>query len=251
MVEKKSGWPEEGELVIATVTKIQYHSIFCNLDEYGKAGMLHISEIAPGRIKNVQDYVKEGKTLILKVLKTDADKGHIDLSLRRVTEAQKRQKSTEIKQQQIVDKILTQYAEKHKSSPEELTKQLQPLLQDYETLYDAFQAVVDEGYALPVDKKLAEELSTFITDRIKPQEVTIKGAFTITSWADQGVKVLHEAFKGRPENVNVAYAGGGRYTVVITAPDYKQAEAALKELTEQVKSILTQADVSFERTDGR
>ena len=36
MLLKKKGFPEEDELVMCTVTKVQFHSVFCNLDEYDK-----------------------------------------------------------------------------------------------------------------------------------------------------------------------------------------------------------------------
>ncbi|MEK6869062.1 MAG: S1 RNA-binding domain-containing protein, partial [Nanoarchaeota archaeon] len=49
MLLKKEGFPEEDELVMCTVTKVQFHSVFVTLDEYDKGGMIHISEVSPGR----------------------------------------------------------------------------------------------------------------------------------------------------------------------------------------------------------
>ena len=143
-------YPQEGELVIATVTKIQYHSIFCDLDEYpGRSGMLHISEIAPGRIRNVNDYVKEGKSVIAKVLRVDKNKGHIDLSIRRVTEAQRKQKSAERKHEKLVQNIIEQVAEQLGQKPEQLRASLEDAI-DYD-LYDAFTQVVEDETTGDVD----------------------------------------------------------------------------------------------------
>ena len=63
MLYKKSGWPEVHEVVLCTVTRIQYTSVFVTLDEYEMQGMLHISEVSPGRIRNLNDYVKVGKKM--------------------------------------------------------------------------------------------------------------------------------------------------------------------------------------------
>ncbi|MBI2651000.1 hypothetical protein HYX01_00865 [Candidatus Woesearchaeota archaeon] len=52
MLLQKKGFPEEDELVMCTVLKVQYHSVLVGLDEYGKNGMIHISEVSPGRIRN-------------------------------------------------------------------------------------------------------------------------------------------------------------------------------------------------------
>ncbi len=80
MLLKRTGWPEEGELVLCNVTKIMPNSVFCRLEEYGRQGMIHISEIAPGRIRNIRDYVVEGKFVVCKVLRIDQIRGYIDLS---------------------------------------------------------------------------------------------------------------------------------------------------------------------------
>ena len=93
MLLNKKGFPEEGELVLCKVTKVSYSSVFANLEEYGKHGMIHISEVSPGRIRNLNDYVKLGKMVVCKILRVNQEKGHIDLSLRRVNENQKRRKN--------------------------------------------------------------------------------------------------------------------------------------------------------------
>ena len=85
MLQKKKGFPESDELVFCTVTSVQSHSVFVKLEEYGVGGMIHISEVAPGRIRNIRDFVVENKPVVCKVTSINQERGHIDLSLRRVT----------------------------------------------------------------------------------------------------------------------------------------------------------------------
>ena len=60
--------PETGEIVIATITKISDHGAYVTLDEYDKIqGFLHVSEIAPGWVRKVNKYVKEGEKKVLPV----------------------------------------------------------------------------------------------------------------------------------------------------------------------------------------
>jgi len=107
MFFKKKGLPEESELVICKVTKILPHSVFVNLEEYEKIeAMIHISEISPGRIRNLRDFVREGKVITCKVLRINKDRGHIDLSLRRVSLGQKKNKEEEYKQEQKAEKLI-------------------------------------------------------------------------------------------------------------------------------------------------
>ena len=50
--------PEQGEIILATVTKVMDHGAYVTLDEYDDIqGFLHISEIAPGWIRSVNRFV--------------------------------------------------------------------------------------------------------------------------------------------------------------------------------------------------
>ena len=66
---KYSGWPDPGELVVAKVDEIEDFGVFADLEEYeDKRGLIHISEVASGWIKNVRDHVREGQIVVCKVL---------------------------------------------------------------------------------------------------------------------------------------------------------------------------------------
>ncbi|MBU2637591.1 MAG: S1 RNA-binding domain-containing protein, partial [Nanoarchaeota archaeon] len=113
----KKGIPEEGEIVLCRVRKILPHSVFVDLIEYSnKEAMVHISEIAPGRIRNIRDYVKEGKQVVCKVLQLNKERGTIDISLRRVSLQQKLKKEEGFKQEQKSEKMLELVAQKLKTT---------------------------------------------------------------------------------------------------------------------------------------
>ena len=71
MLYTKDGYPEVNEIVVCTVRKIYGNSTFVYLTEYEKEGVLTISEIAAGRIRNLRDHVVEDKTIICKILRVD------------------------------------------------------------------------------------------------------------------------------------------------------------------------------------
>ena len=79
---------EQGDLVICAVDKIIGTVVFVKIEgPYDvKEGTIIFSEIAAGRIRNIRDYVKEGKKIVCKVLDINNEKCYIDLSLRRVSE---------------------------------------------------------------------------------------------------------------------------------------------------------------------
>ena len=62
MFYKKKGLPEENELIICTVKKILFHSIFVTLDEYENLeGMIHISQSMDDFVSFSKDKVLSGK----------------------------------------------------------------------------------------------------------------------------------------------------------------------------------------------
>ena len=238
---KKEGYPEAEELVLVTVTNVQFHSVFCKLDEYDKPGMIHISEIAPGRIKNIREFVQEGKKVVCKVLQVNKERGHIDLSLRRVNEGQKRTKLNDMKQEQFAEKIIEGVAKAKKMDVKLIfTKIKQPILGKYPGYFFAFEAVSrdeDDLVTMGVEPALAKELTTAIKLKIKPPVVEIVGDFTITSTAPNGIDIikesLHEA-KKVDGDVTIKYTGAGTHHIVVTSDDFKKAEKILKEISEKV-----------------
>ncbi|MBD3259227.1 S1 RNA-binding domain-containing protein, partial [Candidatus Woesearchaeota archaeon] len=136
--------PEVSEIVLCTVTKIHHTSVFVTLDEYSnKSGMMHISEISPGRIRTIGDYVKEGKKIICKVLRVDKDRGHIDLSLRRVNEGKRREKNDQLKREQKAEKTVDFVAEQLKLKPRELYYKMRPVVfKDYNFFHECFEDIV-------------------------------------------------------------------------------------------------------------
>jgi translation initiation factor 2 subunit 1 len=247
MLSEKKGFPEDGEIVLCTVTRVDKHSVFANLDEYGRSGLIHISEVSPGRIRNIRDFVREGKKVVCKVLKVDEAKGHIDLSLRRVNLAQKKEKLSHIKQEQTAEKIIEIVANKLKKDKNDLYKQIsESVLKSYDSLFASFQAIVNNETTfdeLGLDKEISKDLTQAIKQRIKPLEVEVRARLKLSSPASDGVNIVKQALKKALEasqDVKIKYLGSGKYGVVATAQNYKKAnefiEKALNQAVSHIKA---------------
>ena len=247
----KDDFPEENELVLCTVTSVQYNSVFCNLDHYGKGGMIHISEVAPGRIRNIRDYVVESKKVVCKVLRINEERGHIDLSLRRVNDNQRRQFNMLIKQEQKAEKIIENLATELKQDPKKVYDAIaKAVMQSYEYLHMAFQEHVD-GEAklddLEIPKEYLKPLIDRVVDKIKPKSVTIGGTLTLKTYAPKGIDIVKQALENAEkiakDNITIRYLGSGNYKVEVTAEEYQEAETILKQ-------ALDTATATIENSDG-
>jgi small subunit ribosomal protein S1 len=70
-----------GAVVTGTVTRLADFGAFVEL-EPGIEGLVHISELAPQRVRRVGDIVKEGQEVQVKVLSVDPAQRRISLSLK-------------------------------------------------------------------------------------------------------------------------------------------------------------------------
>ena len=74
---------KEGQLVEGTITHLTKFGAFARLDE-DLEGLIHISELSDQRINHPKEVVKEGDVVTLRVIKVDAERRRIGLSLRKV-----------------------------------------------------------------------------------------------------------------------------------------------------------------------
>lgn len=250
MLYRREGFPEEGELVLCTVTAVNPSSVFCKLDEYEKSGLINISEVSPGRIRNIRDFVSEGRKIVCLVLKVDEAKGHIDLSLRRVTESQRREKTNAIKQEMRAESIIENTAKRLKIPVEKLYKEISSaILKDYEYIHQVFEDIAEGKIkieSLSIKKEYADILKELILEKIKSKEVTISGKLELSTYAGDGVEIIKDTFAellNNYKNLNVRYLGGGKYLVEIKASEYKDAEKILKK-------VLDTAENRIKKTEG-
>ena len=244
MFFKKQGFPEEGELVLCTVTSVQYHSVFVNIDEYGRGGMIHISEVAPGRIRNIRDYVKEGKKVVCKILRINHEKGHIDLSLRRVNESEKRRKIDEIKKEQNAEKIVETIAVKIKMKADEFYNAIsEKIFKKYKSLSKCFEDLIRgniEHAELGIPDNHSSALTEAVKLRMKIPEVEVGGKLKITTYSPEGINIIKDSLKIVDEvgggGISISYLGSGTYKITVKGSEYKEAEKKLKEGIE--KAIL-------------
>ena len=58
---RKSGIPRRWEIVICQITKINPNSAFAKLVEYDKTGMIHVSEVASGWVRDIREFLRENQ----------------------------------------------------------------------------------------------------------------------------------------------------------------------------------------------
>jgi len=244
MVEKE--YPEEGELVVGTVVKVQNYGAFITLDEFSnKEGFIHIAEIATGWVKRIRNHIKEKQKVVCKVLHVDQAKEHIDLSLKRVNEHQRRNKIQEWKNKQKAHKLLEMVAKQLGNTIEQCKNEFaDELIKKYETLYAAFDEAAYDIETLRKDGFKGEWLKAFedvAKSNITIPYVEIKGYLNVTSWLPDGIKHIKETLSSAENSeyedveIKLRYIGAPQYIISVKAPDYKIAEDEMKKAVQKIQ----------------
>ncbi len=247
MAVKKPEWPEPGDLVIATIQNVTDYGAYAKLDEYDKQGLLHISEISSSWVRNIRDFVRENQKMVLKVLRIDAEKGHIDLSLRRVTKREKIEKTMSHKKERKAETLLRSVAEKTGKSVEQVSEEAGALLEKEYGLYEGFEKAVREGpealTKIGVPEDLAKVFVEVGQERIHVPMVKVKGIIEVTCLKPNGVKIIKEAFsaakkaeKSRQAKVRFYVIAAPKYAIEVMADNYKRAEDAMQTVAESIVS---------------
>ncbi|MBQ9072569.1 MAG: S1 RNA-binding domain-containing protein [Bacilli bacterium] len=74
---------KKGRIVRGTVTGIESYGVFVSCDDY-YSGLIHISEISHGFVKNINDFVKIGDLILVEILDVDEELGHLKLSIKNI-----------------------------------------------------------------------------------------------------------------------------------------------------------------------
>ena len=257
MSARLAEWPEVGDLVVVTIQRIVGHGAYVTLDEYSdKEGLLHISEISSSWVRNIRNHVRERQKTVLQVLRVDSSKGQIDLSLRRVTQDERRKKIEDWKKNRKAVTILRGAAPILNMSDEDIFSEAGNRLEDhYGSLYAGLEAVAKGGAKALVEagvpEKIASALEEAVKDKIVVKGVTIHGVFEITSMEPRGVEEIKDALLETKNlameldsEANIYSIGAPKYRIEVTADDYRKAESVLNEIVERTSR-------AWERHDGK
>jgi translation initiation factor 2 subunit 1 len=246
--------PEEGDIIIVTVRLVTGHGAYVTLDEYDNmTAFLHISEIATGWIRNIERYVRPKQKAVLKVIRVNRARGEIDTSLKQVSTEERQSKIIEAKKNQKAASFLDFIKSKLKLTDQQVQEIEDKILQKYDYVYHAFEAVATRGQESIQNINLAPEVKNAMEEaskRIPIPLVEVRGIMQITSKRPDGIEMIKntlaciEGHKGGAATI-VTYIGAPRYRIVVRAENFKVAEKFMNNTIEKTRSIVEKQHGSF------
>ncbi len=266
MAIKRKELPDVGELVVATVREVYDYGAYLNLDEYGGLeAYLPWSEVASRWVRSIHDVVKPGQKIVVKVIRVNRKRKQVDVSLKRVTDSERRRKMMEWKRSQKAEKILELVAQKMGKSLEEAYELVGRKLEEkYGELMAAFEEAAIRGEQVLREAGVPEEWIKPLLEEIKRhvevKHVKIAGVITARSLASDGVERIKKVLMAvkdaasrvsKDVKVRLYTIGAPRYKLELEGYDYKTLEKALAAALEEGEKLAKSLGVEFSFTRER
>lgn len=231
---------EVGDKVLCTVDRIVGTVVFVKIpvENHEIEGSIVMSEVAPGRIRNIRDYVVPKKKIVCKILRV-SPQGNIDLSLRRVTQKEKKEVIEQDKQEKSYISILKSIlGDKLENTLKEILKEdrLFSFLEEAKTNPERLEKIVGKENS----KKILDILNTQ-----KKKRATVKKEISLTTTKPSGItliKKILDIFKG----INIKYISAGRYSLELESEDAKIADKKIRDMIDAAEKESKKLGVEFD-----
>ncbi len=231
---------EVGDLLLCTVDRIVGTVVFVKMfiENRETEGSIVMSEIAPGRIRNIRDYVVPKKKIVCKVLRISSQ-GNIELSLRRVSPKERKEVIEQDKQEKSYISILKSVlGEKLEETINKISKE------------DRIFSFLEEAKINPekLEKIAGKENSEKILEILKTQKkkkTTIKKEIHLTTTKPNGISLIKkilEIFNG----INVRYISAGRYSLELESEDIKSADKKIRQFIDVAEKESRKLGIEFD-----
>ncbi len=228
------------------------YGAFCILPEYNNLeAFLHVSEVAPRWIKNIHEFISEGQRYVVKVHHIDREKNQVDVSIKRVSEEEKKLKLELMQNEKRGAKLLELSVEAAKAGVDAPTARKE-IEAHFDDVYSCFKEVSLKGEdalkKVDLPKPLKAKIVEIAQKSIKKPVVEVHAIVTLVCYNPEGISSIRSALKVEDE-VSVHYLGAPRYKISLSAPDYKSGEKRLLAVLEHIKtySQKNNCDFKFDR----
>ena len=226
---------EEGDLVLCTVDRIDGTNVFVSIEGNGE-GIIMTSEIAPGRIRNIRDYVVPKKKIVCKVLRAFGNR--IELSLRRVTPKEQKEVMENYQQEKSYMSILNTILGK------EAETVIKKILEE-ESLHEFFGEAKSNPKKLDglMNRESADKIIEIINSQ-KEKIFTIKKDMRLMSVKPDGLELIKNIFSGI-KGMEVRYISAGHYSLISESSDIKSADNAVRKALSEIEKNAKKFGMEF------
>jgi len=232
---------KEGDIVLAEVENVTSTVTTVHLKN-DQQGTIVSSEIAPGRIKHMRQYVVPRKKIVCKVL--EISNGQIRLSLRRVSSKEKKEVLEKYKQEQSIS---TAFRQLLGSDSENIKNKI---INDFGDLLTFIsESKKNEKILEKYIPKEKEDLIKKISQKKKMQELAFN--IKIKCLEEDGLIRLKKIFAIQNDKVSIIYLSAGNFRLKLSVDDFKEGKKQISEIIGEIEKRAKENHCEFSASEEK
>lgn len=210
--------PVPGELVIIQITKILPYGAFCKIIDYGNLeAFLHISEISSGWIKNIHEHIEEDRLYVAKVWKVSEEKQLYDVSLKRVTDKERKEKLEEERREKKCIKLIQHAAQKASIDYSSIQNLILEKYSSFSEFLDDLDSL-DASNTKWLPSVFLENLKALVKSISVKKEIIVSKELHVIGKGPQGIiEIKNALLNAINKKIEVKYLSAGHYLLRISA----------------------------------
>ncbi|MCL5433723.1 MAG: S1 RNA-binding domain-containing protein [Candidatus Marsarchaeota archaeon] len=233
--------PKIGELVMANVSKIMPFGAYCKLPEYDNLDVyLPIKEVSSGWIKNIHEFIHEGQTIVCKVIFYDENRQTIDVSVKKVTPTESKQKLDSYNLEKRLVGLFARainVAGLQDEKKEYFNNKIIEAFGNYTNFMRNANIKTKEFNNLKLPKNLKDALEEVLKSTHQKRNYNVSYIMTLSlNNTTNGADLLRNIFsRAEKYGVSIKYISAPKYYMTAKGPSYTDAEKKIKAAIESIK----------------
>lgn len=231
------------------IVKINPNSVFASLSEYpGLEGMIHISEVVGGWVRDIRQYVKADQEIVALVISQEP----LSLSLKRVNPKQRVSKMKEWGLEKRAEKMLELASKQVGKTADQAYEEAGFILQErFGTLFEAFKTSLTKPEKLEklVSPAWADAIRDVAEKNIEQKEFEFRAKLHVRAPGPEGIEKVKEFLKKADKlKLDPHYIAAPNYLVRYRTKDPKKG---LKEFHEKLDSLVAESGIEVSYTEEK
>ncbi|MCL5117449.1 MAG: S1 RNA-binding domain-containing protein [Candidatus Marsarchaeota archaeon] len=240
------------DLVIAEVVKITNFGAYCKLIEYNNVdAFLPIKEVSSGWIKNIHIFIHNNQKLVCRVIFFDKQKNTIDISLKKVTPKESKEKIKEYNLEKRSENLFIQAINKSQNQQHK-DELISAAISEFKSftnfIYNANNNTKEySASALP--KKFKEVVAKLVKANKKEKKYPVSYILTMLTYNTlSGISELTSILLYlQNQDIIVSYISAPKYRLIAYGKNYLEAEEKIKHAVNGAKERLKNGVFEIEK----
>lgn len=240
--------PDEGDLVVVTITDVDKNSAYAELEEYDDVtGLIHISEISRSWVQDASKELEEGEKNVAQVIEAEDDP--VDLSIKRVNDNQKKEAMSRWNREKKAEEFVEDLSDVLGMDKQELFEEVVfPMQEEFGSSFRGFEIAVGEEEKLRelFEDEVVEAIQEVARKNIDLRQEKLEGELEINFQQGDGVERIKQSLEDIQDGVEISYVSAPNYSITAWGRNSRLAKKRMDDAIDNIREKVEELGGEFE-----